>query len=253
MLQRLLSLLLLSLSLFPVLVQADDAITQVEELLQSVPKTDTPENQKLRESYQQALQFAREAQRYREQGKAYQQILIDYPKESARLKESLHNYQPQSRPSLSSLKEEALRQAIGLSSNRQLNLRKERQAVMDSLNQLESTGQEYHLRVDELRKQLQQTRTLLDRLSFSSESDRQQDAQRLATRLKEQSLADRIQMLELEQLSAQQRNDLGKLKLQELNLAIADEDEWQASLLTQQNQLRREKTEQALEESERLR
>lgn len=60
-------------------------------------------------------------------------------------------------------------------------------------------------------------------------------------------------MLELEQLSAQQRNDLGKLKLQELNLAIADEDEWQASLLTQQNQLRREKTEQALEESERLR
>lgn len=99
----------------------------MEELLQSVPKTDTPENQKLRESYQQALQFAREAQRYREQGKAYQQILIDYPKESARLKESLHNYQPQPRPALSSLKEEALRQAIGLSSNRQLNLRKERQ------------------------------------------------------------------------------------------------------------------------------
>ncbi|ATU98780.1 miniconductance mechanosensitive channel MscM [Aeromonas salmonicida] len=253
MLQRLLSLLLLSLSLFPLLVQADDAITQVEELLQSVPKTDTPENQKLRESYQQALQFAREAQRYREQAKAYQQILIDYPKESARLKESLHNYQPQSRPSLSSLKEEALRQAIGLSSNRQLNLRKERQAVMDSLNQLESTGQEYHLRVDELRKQLQQTRTLLDRLSFSSESDRQQEAQRLATRLKEQSLSDRIQMLELEQLSAQQRNDLGKLKLQELNLAITDEDEWQASLLNQQNQLRRDKTEQALAESERLR
>ena len=253
MLQRLLCLML-CLSLLPFsAAQADDAVTQVEELLQSVPKTDSPENQQLRESYQQALQYARDAQRYREQGKAYQQILIDYPKESARLKESLHNYQPQSRPPLSSLKEEALRQAIGLSSNRQLNLRKERQAVMDSLNQLESTGQEYHVRVDELRKQLLQTRSQLDRLSFSNESDRLQEAQQLATRLKEQSLSDRIQMLELEQLSAQQRNDLGKLKLQELNLAIADEDEWQASLLTQQNQLRREKTEQALEESERLR
>jgi potassium efflux system protein len=57
-------------------------------------------------------------------------------------------------------------------------------------------------------------------------------------------------MLELEQLSAQQRNDLGKLKLQELNLAITDEDEWQTSLLNQQNQLRRDKTEQALAESE---
>ncbi|MGL5975379.1 MAG: miniconductance mechanosensitive channel MscM, partial [Aeromonas sobria] len=99
----------------------------------------------------------------------------------------------------------------------------------------------------------QLTRSQLERLSFSSESDRQQEAQLLLTRMKEQSLSDRIQMLELEQLSAQQRNDLGKLKLQELNLAIADEDEWQASLLTQQNQLRREKTEQALEESERLR
>ncbi|PKQ74667.1 miniconductance mechanosensitive channel MscM [Aeromonas sobria] len=253
MLQRLLTLLLLSLMLLPPAVRADDAIAQAESLLQSVPKSDTPENQKLRESYQQALQFAREAERYREQSKAYQQILIDYPKESARLKDSLHNYQPAARPSLAGLKEEALRQAIGLSSNRQLNLRKERQGVMDSLNQLESTGQEYHLRVDDLRKQLQLTRSQLERLSFSSESDRQQEAQLLLTRMKEQSLSDRIQMLELEQLSAQQRNDLGKLKLQELNLAIADEDEWQAILLTQQNQLRREKTEQALEESERLR
>ena len=253
MLQRLLCLML-CLSLLPfAAAQADDAVTQVEELLQSVPKTDSPENQQLRESYQQALQYARDAQRYREQGKAYQQILIDYPKESARLKESLHNYQPQSRPPLSSPKEEALRQAISLSSNRQINLRKERQAVTDSLNQLESTGQEYHVRVDELRKQLLQTRSQLDRLSFSNESDRQQEAQQLATRLKEQSLSDRIQMLELEQLSAQQRNDLGKLKLQELNLAITDEDEWQNSLLNQQNQLRREKTEQALAESERLR
>jgi hypothetical protein len=253
MLQRLLCLML-CLSLLPFsAVQADDAVTQVEELLQSVPKTDSLENQQLRESYQQALQYARDAQRYREQGKAYQQILIDYPKESARLKESLHNYQPQPRPPLSSLKEETLRQAISLSSNRQINLRKERQAVTDSLNQLESTGQEYHVRVDELRKQLLQTRSQLDRLSFSNESDRLQEAQQLATRLKEQSLSDRIQMLELEQLSAQQRNDLGKLKLQELNLAITDEDEWQNSLLNQQNQLRREKTEQALAESERLR
>ena len=253
MLQRLLCLML-CLSLLPFsAVQADDAVTQVEELLQSVPKTDSLENQQLRESYQQALQYARDAQRYREQGKAYQQILIDYPKESARLKESLHNYQPQSRPPLSSLKEDALRQAISLSSNRQINLRKERQAVTDSLNQLESTGQEYHVRVDELRKQLLQTRSQLDRLSFSNESDRLQEAQQLATRLKEQSLSDRIQMLELEQLSAQQRNDLGKLKLQELNLAITDEDEWQNSLLAQQNQLRREKTVQALAESERLR
>ncbi|QXB27949.1 miniconductance mechanosensitive channel MscM [Aeromonas sp. FDAARGOS 1405] len=252
MLQRLLTFLLLSLLLLPA-AKADDAIAQTEALLQSVPKSDTPENQKLRESYQQALQYAREALRYREQSKAYQQILIDYPKESARLKESLHNYQPLSRPPLATLKEEALRQAIGLSSNRQLNLRKERQGVMDSLNQLESTGQEYHLRVDDLRKQLQLTRSQLERLSFSSESDRLQESQQLVTRMKEQSLSDRIQMLELEQLSAQQRNDLGKLKLQQLNLAIADEDEWQASLLAQQNQLRREKTELALKESERLR
>ena len=68
MLQRLLCLML-CLSLLPFsAVQADDAVTQVEELLQSVPKTDSLENQQLRESYQQALQYARDAQRYREQG-----------------------------------------------------------------------------------------------------------------------------------------------------------------------------------------
>ena len=101
MLQRLLTLLLLSLALLASTAQADDTIAQTEALLQSVPKSDTPENQKLRESYQQALQFAREAERYREHSKAYQQVLIDYPKESARLKESLRNYQPKARPSLS--------------------------------------------------------------------------------------------------------------------------------------------------------
>ena len=61
MLQRLLCLML-CLSLLPFsAVQADDAVTQVEELLQSVPKTDSLENQQLRESYQQALQYARDA------------------------------------------------------------------------------------------------------------------------------------------------------------------------------------------------
>ena len=55
MLQRLLTLLLLSLILLSPAVRADDAIDQIEALLQSVPKSDTPENQKLRESYQQAL------------------------------------------------------------------------------------------------------------------------------------------------------------------------------------------------------
>ncbi|MFM4702062.1 miniconductance mechanosensitive channel MscM [Aeromonas bivalvium] len=249
MLQRLLPLLFLCL---PLLAQADDATTQVEELLQSVPKGETPENQKLRESYQQALQFARDAERYRTQGKAYQQLMIDYPKESARLKDALHNYQPVNRVALASLSEDALRQALGLSSSRQLNLRKERQALLDGLNQQEITGQEFHLRIDELRKQLQQTRAQLDRMSFSGESDRLHEAQQLMTRLKEQSLSDRIQMLELEQLSAQQRSDLAKLKVQGLNLAITDEDEWQNALVNQQNQLRRKNTERTLAESERL-
>ncbi|MGL4250579.1 MAG: miniconductance mechanosensitive channel MscM [Aeromonas sp.] len=253
MLPPLLPLLLLSLMLLIPPTQADDAIVQTEALLQSVPKSDTPENRKLRESYQQALQYAQEAARYRVQAKAYQQVLIDYPNDSARLKDSLHNYQPKSRPALSDLKEDSLRQAIGLSSTQQMMLRKERQAIMDGLSQLESTGQDYHLRVDDLRKQLQVTRSQLDRLSFSGESDRQQEAQLLMIRLKEQHLSDRIQMLELEQLSAQQRSDLGKLTLQELNLTIADEDEWQSSLLAQQNLLRREKTEQALTQSEQLR
>ena len=249
MLQRLLPLLLLCL---PLLSQADDATSQIEELLQSVPKGEAPEHQKLRESYQQALQYARDAERYREQGKAYQQLMIDYPNESARLKDALHNYQPANRVPLASLSEDALRQALGLSSNRQLNLRKERQELIDNLNQQEITGQEFHLRIDELRKQLQQTRTQLDRMSFSGESDRQHEALQLMTRLKEQALSDRIQMLELEQLSAQQRSDLAKLKVQGLNLAITDEDEWQNALISQQNLLRRQNTERTLAQSERL-
>ncbi|ELM3617472.1 hypothetical protein RYR54_003154 [Aeromonas sobria] len=53
MLQRLLTLLLLSLMLLPPAVRADDAIAQAESLLQSVPKSDTPENQKRCERDQQ--------------------------------------------------------------------------------------------------------------------------------------------------------------------------------------------------------
>ncbi|PJG59059.1 miniconductance mechanosensitive channel MscM [Aeromonas cavernicola] len=253
MLHRLFVRFIALLVILPLSLHAENVITQTEELLQSVPKSDTPENQKLRETYQQALQLAKEAERYREQSKVYQQVMIDYPKESTTLKDRLHDYQPRTRPALTSLQEEALRQAIGLSNNRLLNLRKERQGVMDNLSQIKNTGQEYHQRIDDLRKQLQATRAQLERPSIVSEADRLLEAQLLLTRMKERSLSDRIQMLELEQLSAQQRKDLGKLKLQDLNLAITDEDEWQSNLMIYQNQLRREKTDRALAESERLR
>ena len=43
-------------------------------------------------SYQQALQYAQDAQRYQGRGKAYQQILIDYPRGPLRLKEGLLAY-----------------------------------------------------------------------------------------------------------------------------------------------------------------
>ena len=91
------------------------------------PKTESPENQQLRESYQQALQYARDAQRYREQG----------ARPTSRSSSTTPRSRPGSRraaqlpapvPSPSPLKGgDALRQAISLSSNRQINLRKERQ------------------------------------------------------------------------------------------------------------------------------
>lgn len=53
MLQRQLTLLLLPLVLMSPAAQADDATAQAESLLQCVPRSDTSENQKLYESYQQ--------------------------------------------------------------------------------------------------------------------------------------------------------------------------------------------------------
>lgn len=53
MLQRQLTLLLLSLVLMSPAAPADDAIAQAQFLLQCVPKSDPPENKKLCESYQQ--------------------------------------------------------------------------------------------------------------------------------------------------------------------------------------------------------
>lgn len=228
-------------------------IPQIEQQLATVPQGDAPENLKLREALQQALQAAREGERYRAQIQNYQEALVSYPQSSQALKERLQDWRPPQRSQLNRLNEADLSLAMSKSSNRQLELRRQRQTLTDELSQMESGGFDYHQRVDELRRQLLQVRQQNERLTLSAESGRLDEANRLLNQVREQSLSDRIMMLELEQLSSPQRTDLAKLRLQEVNLAITDEDEWQASLLARQNQLRREKTEQALAESERLR
>ncbi|MEW7865661.1 miniconductance mechanosensitive channel MscM [Aeromonas diversa] len=248
--RRVLLLLTLCLSLS---LHASEQILQIEQQLAALPSADTPENQKLREPLQQALQAAREGARYRELAEQYQAALVNYPLTSQQLKGQLQSWRPPKRPPLEQLDESTLGLEMSKTGNRQLELRRQRQSLLDELSQIESGGLDYHQRVDALRRQLLQLRQQADKLQSGNESGRQLEANRLLLQVRERSLNERIAMLELDQLSAPQRSDLAKLRLQEVNYAIADEDEWQVSLVGRQDQLRREKSERILAESERLR
>ncbi|MBZ6065466.1 miniconductance mechanosensitive channel MscM [Aeromonas schubertii] len=245
-------LLLLALFLAP-LVHGEEQLIQIEQQLAAIPSADTPENQKLREPLQQALQAAREASHYRELAEKYQTELINYHQTSSQLKAQVQGWQPPRRLPTEQLNDSNLGLEMSKTARRQLELRRQRQGLLDELSQIESGGLDYHQRVDALRRQLIQVRQQADKLQLGGESGRLAEANRLLLQVREQSLGERIAMLELDQLSAPQRIDLAKLRLQEVNLAITDEDEWQSTLVSRQDQLRREKSERILAESERLR
>ncbi|MHA6963186.1 miniconductance mechanosensitive channel MscM [Zobellella denitrificans] len=245
-------LLFFALLLLPAPLPADQSVADIEALLAEIPEGDRPELQKLRDSYNQALQLVREGERYRKQAQALRQFMDDYPAELKKLERERAGLKATDTAGIPRLDEEAVQQALVEAQARRLELRGQRDELANTLNLQELGAGDQHSLLDDLRQQLRRTQQSLDELQFADSQSRQQTANRVLALVREQSLQTRIQVLELEQLSAGNRDSLNRLKLDILQARLQDLDAYIEALQGRQNELRRVTTEAAIAESERL-
>nr|WP_255459170.1 miniconductance mechanosensitive channel MscM [Oceanimonas sp. MB9] len=240
------------LLLLPAPVPADQSVADIEALLKEIPEGDKPELQKLRDSYNQALQLVREGERYRQQTESLRQFMEKYPAELKKLEQQKAAIKGTSTESIPLLDGPDLEQALVDAQARRLELRRQREELTNTLNLQELSNSGLLNQLDELRQQLRQTQQGLDELQFTENQSRQQNANRILAMVREQTLQRRIQMLELEQLSSGNRDNLNKLRLEILQNRLTDLDQYIDALQNRQNELRRATTEAAIAESERL-
>lgn len=245
-------LLFFMLLLLPAPVPADQSVSDIEALLAEIPDGDKPELQKLRDSYNQALQLVREGERLQQQAEGLKQFMDDYPAELKKLEREQAGLKPTPTANIVRLDEAAAEQALVDAQARRLELRRQREELTNALNLQELSNSGLHSLLDDLRQQLRRTQQSLDELQFADNQDRQQNANRILTMVREQNLQRRIQALELEQLSSGNRDALNRLRLDILQARLADLDQYIEALQQRQNELRRATTEAAIAESERL-
>lgn len=245
-------LLFFSLLLLPAPLPADQSVADIEALLAEIPEGDKPEQQKLRDSYNQALQLVREGERYQQQAESLKQFMDDYPAELKKLERRQAGLKPTATDGIDRLGEAAVQQALVDAQAQRLELRRQREELTNALNLQELSNSGLHNLLDDLRQQLRTTQQSLDELQFADNQDRQQNANRILAMVREQNLQKRIQALELEQLSSGNRDSLNRLRLEILQSQLQDLDAYIDTLQHRQNELRRATTEAAIAESERL-
>lgn len=245
-------LLFFTLLFLPATVPADQSVADIEALLKEIPEGDKPELQKLRDSYSQALQLVREGERYRSQTDSLRKFMDEFPAALKKLEQQKASLKQTTTENIALLDGVDLDQALVDAQARRLELRRQREELTNTLNLQELSSSGVHSQLDELRQQLRQTQQTLDQQQFTENPSRQQNANRILTMVQEQTLQRRLQMLELEQLSAGNRDTLNKLRLDILQSRLNDLEQYIDALQNRQNELRRATTEAAIAESERL-
>nr|WP_243453971.1 miniconductance mechanosensitive channel MscM [Oceanisphaera pacifica] len=238
--------------LFPSPLLANLSVDEIETRLSEVPEGEQAELKKLREDYNQALQLAREGVRYKEQAARFKAFMDNYPAEIEKLEQQQANLRPPNLDYITELNEDGIQQALVEAQAQRLGLRRQREELTNSLNLQELSDGGLHDLLDTLRQELRNTQQSLDRLQLSETRTRQENAVRTLILAREQSLQYRIQALELEQLSAGNKDSINRIKLAILQQQITHIDATIEALQNRQNDLRRANTEATIAESERL-
>ena len=135
-------LLFFMLLLLPAPVPADQSVADIEALLKEIPEGDKPELQKLRDSYNQALQLVREGERYRSQTDSLRQFMEEYPAALKQLEQKKAGLKGTSTENIPLLDGVELDQALVDAQARRLELRRQREELTNTLNlqELSSSG-----------------------------------------------------------------------------------------------------------------
>lgn len=182
----------------------------------------------------------------------YQQTMDDYPAVSQRLKNQIEKYKTKRFPNPNKYPLSKLDQEIANLRSQQTELKNNQTSHSDELTTIGVRISSFQNDIEILRKQLNDTQKDSDKFTNNSNLDSEQEALRIALQIKESSLSTRIQMLELEQLSASNRSELAQLNNRLIKLELEDINNYLAKLNELRSTILRKETEQTIARSQEV-
>jgi len=182
----------------------------------------------------------------------YQKTMDDYPVVSQRLKAKITKYKSKRFPNPNKYPLSKLDQEIAKLRSQQTELKNNQEDHSDELTNIGVRISRFQNDIEKLRKRLSVTQKDSDKLASNNNLDNEQEALRVSLQIKESSLSTRIQMLELEQLSASNRSELAQLNNRLIKLQLEDLTTYLTKLNDLRSSILREETEKTIARSQKV-
>ncbi|MFO6423727.1 miniconductance mechanosensitive channel MscM [Motilimonas sp. KMU-193] len=210
-------------SLSGTLLAATNDIAQLENkisLLKAEPESSS--NLTLIETYEKTIAYLKESKLYGEQAKRYQELMDDFPYQSSQLQQQIGQYQSPPFPDISDWSKKVLEEELALRTSQLVAMQQTREDKKRLINDIEKQVSGFQQTIEKLRDELVSLQHKLDIQSFDSDSDKVSQAKLVLTQVNESSLSNHILALELEQISAGNRNELYRLNIELLDKKISN-------------------------------
>ncbi|QKJ88833.1 miniconductance mechanosensitive channel MscM [Paramixta manurensis] len=252
MMRLLLSLLLSGCLCLPVMAaSAPDAAQVRQELEQAKSTKSTPAQAELVQTLESALNFLDERQESLERTRQYQQVIDDFPKLARDLRQQIASLTDSTKPVRSNMSSAELEQEILQVSSQLLEEGRQAQQEQDRAREIsDSLSQLPQQQTDARRAMSESDRRLQGQPAAASTPQAQ--AQIYARQAESAAQKARVDELELAQLSANNRQELARMRAEVHQRKSTQLDNYLQALRNQLNNLRQREAEMALERTEQL-
>ena len=245
--------LLLCLILSSTAFAATSDIARLESKLAALDSApDSNEKLVLKDAYQKTISYLKEADQYAKQARQYQKVMDDFPYQSNTIQNKIDKFVSNQYPDTSNWSKKSLEEELAMRTSQLAALNRKQQEKKRLTDEIETQISGFQPKIENLRQQLVELQHKLDIQKFSAADDKTSQALLVQSQVNETALSNQILALELEQLSASNRNELYRLELKLLNKEITDLQQYTINLQQSLYYISKQATEDAIARGEQI-
>jgi len=237
------------LSLGAIAATAPDAQQITQELEQAKAAKNTPDQAEIVEMLQSALNALAERKASVERAKQYQEVIDNFPKLSRTLRAQLDSLRDETKTVPSGMSSDALNQEILQVSSQLLEKTRLAQQEQERAREISDSLSQLPQQQTDARRQLTEVER---RINAQTGNTALAQAQNFSTQAESAKLKALVDELELAQLSANNRQELARMRAELAQKQAQQLDSWLQALRNQLNSQRQREAEEALESTELL-